>query len=138
MRSKKMNTMNIEGYGKVHTDHAKATGGNIEVFIPVCMSSKLFSLANKKVADFLQKYPDLTEKDINCEVQVICHFGSYARLDEEFSYYVEFCIWKEVEDENEDDYAEFYDGVPFEFEPESEKKIRRIIWKALEKRFLGK
>lgn len=119
MRSKKMNTMNIEGYGKVHTDHAKATGGNIEVFIPVCMSSKLFNFANK-------------------EVQVICHFGSYARLDEEFSYYVEFCIWKEVEDENGDDYAEFYDGVPFEFEPESEKKIRRIIWRALEKRFLGK
>ncbi|MCC8015426.1 MAG: hypothetical protein LIO87_09535 [Eubacterium sp.] len=121
-------TTKIEGLGTVNLDNVSVDDGSIEVHIPLKdVDNELVELMDVCQADFNKVYPDVDNKDICFDVNIIFSFGGFTRLQPEFE--LSMFVWNEKDEQQ----VKCYSDIPVTLKPDSQKKIKRIIWDGLGK-----
>lgn len=132
MKVKSINTVEVKELGAINLNNIEAVNGNLLVHIPISHANEgLEELMKKLYKDFLEKHPEVDEKEICADVNVQYTFGGWLTgIDSDFI--LDIYLWQE----SNEDVVEDYDEIPLYLGKEGTRKIKKVIWDALGKMLL--
>ena len=133
MKVKSINTVKVKELGAINLNNIEAVNGNLLVHIPISHANEgLEELMKKLYKDFLEKHPEVDEKEICADVNVQYTFGGWLTgIDSDFI--LDIYLWQE----SNEDVVEDYDEIPLYLGEEGTRKIKKVIWDALGKMLLN-
>ena len=133
MKVKSINTVEVKEIGAINLNNIEAVNGNLLVHIPISHANEgLEELMKKLYKDFLEKHPEVDEKEICVDVNVQYTFGGWLTgIDSDFI--LDIYLWQE----SNEDVVEDYDDIPLYLGEEGARKIKKVIWDALGKMLLN-
>lgn len=132
MKVKSINTVEVKEIGAINLNNIEAINGNLLVHIPISHANEgLEELMKKLYKDFLEKHPEVDEKEICVDVNVQYTFGGWLTgIDSDFI--LDIYLWQE----SNEDVVEDYNEIPLYLGKEGTRKVKKIIWDALGKMLL--
>lgn len=133
MKVKSIKTVEVKEIGTINLNKIEAVNGNLLVHIPISNANEgLEELVNKLYKDFLEKHPDVDEKEICVDVNVQYTFGGWMTgINSDFI--LDIYLWQE----SNEDVVEEYDDIPLYLSEEGTRTVKKLIWDALGKMLLN-
>lgn len=133
MKAKSIKTVEVKEIGAINLNNIEAVNGNLLVHIPISHANEgLEELVNKLYKDFLEKHPDVDEKEICVDVNVQYTFGGWMTgVNSDFI--LDIYLWQE----SNEDVVEEYDDIPLYLNEEGTRTVKKLIWDALGKMLLN-
>lgn len=133
MKAKSIKTVEVKEIGAINLNNIEAVNGNLLVHIPISYANEgLEELVNKLYKDFLEKHPDVDEKEICVDVNVQYTFGGWMTgVNSDFI--LDIYLWQE----SNEDVVEEYDDIPLYLNEEGTRTVKKLIWDALGKMLLN-
>ena len=133
MKVKSIKTVEVKELGAINLKDVKAVSGQFEVHIPILnINENLDDLIDKLYKDFLEKHPEVDEKEICVDIRVQYSTEQYYKsTDSDFM--LDIFVWQE----SNEDVVENYDEIPLYLGEEGARKIKKVIWDALGKMLLN-
>lgn len=133
MKAKSIKTVEVKEIGAINLNNIEAVNGNLLVHIPISHANEgLEELVNKLYKDFLEKHPDVDEKEICVDVNVQYTFGGWMTgVNSDFI--LDIYLWQE----SNEDVVEEYDDIPLYLCEEGTRTVKKLIWDALGKMLLN-
>lgn len=133
MKVKSIKTVEVKEIGTINLNKIEAVNGNLLVHIPISNANEgLEELVNKLYKDFLEKHPDVDEKEICVDVNVQYTFGGWLTgINSDFI--LDIYLWQE----SNEDVVEEYDDIPLYLSEEGTRTVKKLIWDALGKMLLN-
>lgn len=127
MKVKSIKTVEVKEIGAINLNNIEAVNGNLLVHIPISHANEgLEELVNKLYKDFLEKHPDVDEKEICVDVNVQYTFGGWMTgVNSDFI--LDIYLWQE----SNEDVVEDYDDIPLYLGEEGTRTVKKLIWDEL-------
>lgn len=117
----------VKNIGVIDLEHVSVGNGQLEVHVPLAeIGKEADRIIDNCISRYKKSYPQVnTENDIYWDFRLMFSFG-YANPEFE----IMVVVWQRSDDEQQET-AEIYDGIPVTLTKEDSHKIKKVIWDKL-------